>query len=473
MIEADATLRQRTGLQYVLDLLHPVTPYGAERVRRLRFYAPGERAALEDAFHNVAEAMRALADMPDLCARLERLLMPLRDIRGTLRRLGETILTEVELFEVKRFLLQLGQIAPLWAQVGEGFRGLAITDESAALSLLDPDNRRAAGFAVHSTELYIIVEEKRIIEAELRAADAENRPALLARRAELCAREERANLAERARLTEALRPFAAALFSNITTLGALDFTLQQAKLARARGGVRPRITENTLSFAEMDYPPVADALLERGRAFTRLSIDAPEGVAVITGANMGGKSVVLRALALQLLLCHAGFFALAESAALPLLDGVWLSGEDLADAAGGLSTFGAEVVALQRHIAAIDAGGRYFWALDEPARGTNPQEGAALVGALVRRLAQTHSFVVVATHFDGAAQDANAHYQAAGLRPLPETLPDTDRQALLAAHMAYGLHPVPRDAKPPHDALTVCRLLGLDAAVVQDMAERL
>ncbi|MFR2332453.1 MAG: MutS-related protein [Flavonifractor plautii] len=67
------------------------------------------------------------------------------------------------------------------------------------------------------------------------------------------------------------------------------------------------------------------------------------GCTVITGANMGGKTVSLRSTVLSLLLCQCGFFVFAKSASLPLFHRVDLILADSGPGAGGLSSFGKEV----------------------------------------------------------------------------------------------------------------------------------
>lgn len=63
--------RRELGFQYVLDLLAPCSPYGAELVRKPRFFAPREREALEAEWANVQAAIdgcRALARNTAGCA---------------------------------------------------------------------------------------------------------------------------------------------------------------------------------------------------------------------------------------------------------------------------------------------------------------------------------------------------------------------------------------------------------------------
>lgn len=470
----DHDLRTRAGFQYLLDSMTPASPYGKALVRRPPFFGPEDRPALEQAWHNVGVAMEGLRTQAAGYEALHHLLSQMRDIRGTLRRMADTVLHEVELFELKRFLLQLARLVPMFSALGAPYAGIAFTEETAALDLLDPEGRRLAAYAVHdaySKPLAQARAAKRSVEQALRAANDEaSRAALLAERQGWVAREEAETLAVREGLTEALRPFAAALLRNAEMIGMLDFTVQKAVLARRYGMTRPRICAEGVCLQGMFNPRHADALAERGLSFTPLTLEAPAGATVLTGANMGGKSVALETALLNVLLCQSGFFTCAEAAAVPLFDAVHLIAEDAADAGTGLSSFGTEVVRIQALLDAVQGDALCFIAMDEPARGTNPREGAALVRALVSRLAALPSVSIVATHFDGVAQAAQAHYQAAGLRDLPQALPpQADRLAFLAAHMDYGLVRVSNAAQAPQEALAICRLLGLDPAVVADM----
>ena len=45
MIAVKFEEKEKIGLQYALETLHGCSPFGQERIRRLRFYAPEERGA--------------------------------------------------------------------------------------------------------------------------------------------------------------------------------------------------------------------------------------------------------------------------------------------------------------------------------------------------------------------------------------------------------------------------------------------
>ena len=83
----------------------------------------------------------------------------------------------------------------------------------------------------------------------------------------------------------------------------LDLLLAKARLARRFGCVRPEIDpQGRVEASDMIHPEVADHLRARGGAFTPVSLMLERGTTVITGANMGGKSVSLKSTTLNLLL---------------------------------------------------------------------------------------------------------------------------------------------------------------------------
>ena len=65
MIEIRFEERVKIGLQYVLESLHGCSPFGQEKIRRLRFYTPEERAELETELYNVERAAAAAEELKD------------------------------------------------------------------------------------------------------------------------------------------------------------------------------------------------------------------------------------------------------------------------------------------------------------------------------------------------------------------------------------------------------------------------
>lgn len=258
------------------------------------------------------------------------------------------------------------------------------------------------------------------------------------------------------------------------TIGDIDLTVEKARLARRCGGVMPSFTESSLAMTDMVNPKIADLLKDQKKSFTPVSIALSRGATVITGANMGGKSVALKSVALNIVLAHCGFFPFAKSASLPLFDSMYIVSEDLESVDRGLSSFGGEIVRFNEVMRRIE-NEFAFLLLDEFARGTNPDEGAAIVQSVTQYLNRCNAVSVLATHYDGVVQYASAHYQVIGLKEL-----DVEQLArelaglsgdvgvtLIGRHMNYGLYRVEGKEDCPRDALNICRLLGMKNEIVE------
>ena len=475
--------RVKIGLQYALDTLHLNCPFGQERVRHLKFYRPDERAALERELADTARAAEHADALQRLYEEIMVVLCRVKDIRPSLRRCAEgTCLDSVELFEVKGYLMRLMELQPLLAALSEatGIDDLTLPDPTEALHVLDPDNTRSRGFYIPdgATErLKAIRAEKKRLEAALYRAETDaERSELKNQRTRVCADEEAEERTVRQSMCEALKPWVDPLRMSTETVGRLDLLLNKALFAKRYGGVQPEITESTLELVDMIHPELFDLLAEKGRSFVPVSIALERGATVITGANMGGKSVALKTLALHVLLFQAGFLLPAKRARLPLFWDVRMLFEDLQSIQSGLSGFGSEIVQFQRALDAVEQGFSLFL-LDEFARGTNPDEGARIVQAVTRYLNGVNAISVLSTHYDRVAEAANRHYQIIGLRDVDPaqiqrelSAGAEDGVALIARHMNYGLYRVNGSADCPKDALNICRMLSLKPEILEQIA---
>ena len=467
-MELTHTLREHAGLKWVLDRLNPLSPFGRAAARSLRWYGPGEESALEDELSNVERAIPLWAENGPKFRALTRCLPLFHDIRGSLDRDRGNPFDLVELFEVKHFLLTLEQLAAAYAALPP-FTGVAFTPMGEALDLLDPSGRRLPAFSIEDSchpELGPLRREKNALEAAIRTAPEGEKAALLEQRRTLAVREDALELEVRRGLTASLLALRDDFLANMEALARLDLILAKALLARRYGCVRPALRrDGRVVLRGLRHPQVAHDLEARGEEFTPVDLTLEKGCTVITGANMGGKTVSLRGVTLALLLCQCGFFVFAETAELPLFHRVALILADSGPGSGGLSSFGGEVHALD----ALLRESRetfFFLALDEFARGTNPQEGAALARTLVRYLNGLDCVALMTTHYDGVSDAAAAHYQVAGLVREISGDEDDDPRVRIARRMDYRLLSAPPGAPCPRDALRVCRLLNLDPALL-------
>lgn len=399
-------------------------------------------------------------------------------MHNTFARLSHTTLDEVELFELKAFLRLVRQAAEIAANLSAeyGLEDFVFRNTDEAFDLLKAD--KGEGFFVEdglSDKLFAARRDKEAANAALARAENEERLAA-AKQAHLeaAAREEAALEEARAKLCSLLRPFAEDFSYNSSLAGRLDLTLAKARLAYATNAVKPSVSGDKLRLKELTNPEKAEKLGLRGAAFTPVSIEAERGVTLITGANMGGKSVALKTVALNVLLALAGFFVYASEATVPLFGFVEILNENMQSVDRGLSTFGGEIVRLNSVMQKLKSGEYGLCLMDEFAGGTNFEEGSRIFRAAERALNEMNGIFILTTHFDGVSADANALYQVKGLSGADLASLDreiecgADGAELVAQYMDYGLVKVEDKTKGvPKDAVAVCKLLRLDSDVLK------
>ncbi len=296
--------------------------------------------------------------------------------------------------------------------------------------------------------------------------------AALRRRDAAAASVARAEEAVRAKLASTIREHGTALEAAVHAFGEVDVLIAAARFARAQRCTVATIgTDGKLAFKGGRFTPLERDLATTGRSFTPIDL-ALDGIAVLTGPNMGGKSVALRTCGFIAACAAFGLPVPATSAQVTLFEEiVWLGvGADEDDGTGGLlSSFAREVVRLRDTL--VDGARPRLVLLDEFARTTTPHEGKALLIAVIGRLRKEHACGLAATHLGGVAAAAGTrHYAVRGLRGIPQR-PATDdlAQALetLAASMDYTLEEVPGERAREADAIALASLLGIDADVIE------
>ena len=476
MIKLSFSQKSACGFKYILDKAEPYSAPGKNALKKAEFFAPDKKAELLTELENVERLKKAVRSKE--VSRLESVFFHLKDLHNTFARLSHTTLDEVELFELKAFLRLVRQAAEIAANLSAeyGLEDFVFRNTDEAFDLLKAD--KGEGFFVEdglSDKLFAARRDKEAANAALARAENEERLAA-AKQAHLeaAAREEAALEEARAKLCSLLRPFAEDFSYNSSLAGRLDLTLAKARLAYATNAVKPSVSGDKLRLKELTNPETAEKLGLRGAAFTPVSIEAERGVTLITGANMGGKSVALKTVALNVLLALAGFFVYASEATVPLFGFVEILNENMQSVDRGLSTFGGEIVRLNSVMQKLKSGEYGLCLMDEFAGGTNFEEGSRIFRAAERALNEMNGIFILTTHFDGVSADANALYQVKGLSGADLASLDreiecgADGAELVAQYMDYGLVKVEDKTKGvPKDAVAVCKLLRLDSDVLK------
>ncbi len=304
---------------------------------------------------------------------------------------------------------------------------------------------------------------------------------------EVCARRDKLIIAEKAAedevlalLTARIRAGKAALEACRAAICRIDVLRAKAALSLEFGLRRPRLsrTAGTIKIKNGRLLPLEARLSAEGLKYTPLSCELPEHACVITGSNMGGKTVALQTIVFLQLTAQRGLPVPADRFEAPLFEAVHYIGDAGRGAEAGLSGFGLECRSLMD--ALPDAGRRALFVFDEFARTTNSDEAGALLSALAEKFAAgKKARALFTTHFSGVASvpglgryrmkglDAPAfasYFGAeAGAGRGKETL--SARLRMINRFMRYELL-CDEGSKGTYDALKVARLLGVDNALL-------
>lgn len=475
----DAEQREQVGLSFILEKLDLLTPYGIEEKKHIKPYGRANKSELIAEFENIDKVLLSLKENKIVYREIERCFYKLKDIRASIKRCENLItLDDVELFEIKSFGMLMGDFLETFGKLDLKIDCLKFYSLEELVTLLDPEEKRIPTFYIYdkySKGLKNIRFEKRSLEEKIMIENnGERLKELKALRLKKVIEEEEEELSIRRHITEELSKYVLEIEENIKSVAKLDLLLAKAKLAVSYGGIKPIISEKMeLHFKNLFNPEIKEILGQRGKEYTPISIDLKDGTTIITGANMGGKSVALKSIVLNLMLSQCGFFVFTEEAVVPVVDFIYFISDDMQSISKGLSTFGAEIIKLKEVILSAKSQ-KGFIALDEFARGTNPKEGYYLVKSLAKYLLNFNSISLISTHYDGVVEEKMVHYQVSGLKNVDfnslKYKIDLNRKysvEIIQEHMDYKLERVSKESKVPKDALNICMLLGLEEELVE------
>lgn len=380
----------------------------------------------------------------------ECVLYDIHNISGSIILLknGE-ILDDIGLFELKAFCLACkklqGMIKPLQS---EEFHFASLQD---IISLLDPEGLEVNQFYIFPAYREGLAEKRKLFEQYKK----EDSPEANVMYNEIMEIENEV----REELCKKLRPHSDRILKEINRVALLDISIAKAELNIELNLVKPSIaSNNTIKYTKIFNPIVKEALNKKGKDFQAIDIEVSEKPILITGANMAGKTVVLKTLALSQLMIQFGMFSPCEKCEVALFDNVLTSIGDKQNENEGLSSFASEILGLDNIIKQVKTQKPYLVLVDELARTTNPVEGVKLLNGFITTVSQGKSLTVVTTHYSNIKAEAkrlrvkgfiNRNLQA------PISLDN------LSDNIDYSL--IPDDSvSVPNEAINLCRLLGID-----------
>lgn len=361
-------------------------------------------------------------------------LQGVKDIRTTIKNLRQSsTLDDIELFEVKHLAILSTEVVKLLKEHNLD-QVVEIPSLDEVITILDPDGMKIASFYVYDS----YCEQLKDLRIQMRK-NPEQQDELILEAAEI---EEDV----RRDLTRQLHSHVDDIERALVALAKVDIDVAKARQMVELGLCFPSISSDGSScYKAMFHPQVKEALSRAGKQFQPVNICYAYRPTLITGANMGGKTVVLKTITLCQYLFQFGFGIPASEACIAIKDEIMFCIGDEQSIEKGLSSFAAEMKNIDAVIKASRENRKLLALIDEPARTTNPTEGTALVQALLKVLATKQMSLVMTTHYDiepGSAYCLRVKGFDNGL-------------------MNYSLVEV-EDGEVPHEALNIAQSLGID-----------
>ena len=421
------------GLRFILDELCAHSSYSRKLL--LESTMMHDRESIEKSYSVLKEFYHVVEndDNKNAIQTLQFKLCKLKDINNTISRLSSsTVIDDIELYEVKSLALLSADVKNILEKLNL-INVIEIPTLDDVVKILDPDGLRIATFYIYDS----YSEELAVLRKKLKEKD-------------FCQEEIYNKVMEvedaiRAKLSEALKPFASTLCEALNALADVDLNLAKALQMKELGLCFPTISnDNVATYKGIFHPEVKNILDKEKREYQKVDIQFGMKPVIIMGANMGGKTIVLKTLAMSQYLLQFGFGIPADSAEMMIYDEMFCLTTDDQSLNKGLSSFAAEMKNIDAVIKASHDDKKILALIDEPARSTNPTEGTALVSSLVKLLQDKDMSLIIVTHYNIKT------YNNKCLRV----------KGLIDGKMNYELVET-HEGEVPHEALNIAENLGV------------
>ncbi|KAJ1868413.1 Mismatch repair protein msh3 [Coemansia sp. RSA 989] len=184
----------------------------------------------------------------------------------------------------------------------------------------------------------------------------------------------------------------------VSALATVDALFSLAILARQQGYCRPELVD---SEASVDLVAAVNPIIGTNSAVfvaNDIKLGTEESRAMIlSGPNAGGKSTLIRTVALISIMAQCGSYVPAQSARLSIIDGIFTRMGASDNLMAGESTFMVEMRETAELLCQVTP--RSLAILDELGRGTSTHDGAAIAFAVLDYLVQKRPLTFFVTHY--------------------------------------------------------------------------
>lgn len=466
-------IEQQSGFKFMTDELVFSSPIGRKKLMHRQFYTNAFELKMElDIQEAVCEFAQKHRDTAVMAQLIEQ-LCHVNDISNSVVNLVDgNVLDDIQLFEIKKFSLISDKVSKLLTE--NGFDWIPFHDLTVVIDTLDPDKNRLPQFHIYSSYKPELAEVRQKID---QCTDDEEIEKLKWEESQM---EDKIRTA----LSKRLSMKALQIQQNLDQIGYLDLLMAHAEQIRKWQLCKPTIVEDKSKSkgccscdTEDDHGtstgPNEPKNVEGNSKFTGLfnplvkhstgnfqaiNIELRHTPTLITGANMSGKTVLLKTIGLAQTMCQFGFFVPAAEAEIALVDDILFSIGDKQSEMNGLSSFAVEILNIDKIIKSVKEGQQILALVDELARTTNPEEGKALVSGFIQIMRQYHVDALITTHYSGLQGDCR-RLRVKGLKIKNNEKNITPEN--INQYMDYSLVETTQD-DVPMEAISIAEIFNVD-----------
>ncbi len=274
------------GLRFMIDDLETHSGFSRRLLLDTEMYV--DRNIIEHQYE-ILSAFYDVVATPENRVAVDTLtfrLCNLKDLSGTVKNLRHKVaLNEIELFEVKSLAMLLAEIQSIMKELKLDTH-ISIPDLNEVVRLLDPDGLRISSFYIYDSyserlkELRKMMKNSETVDEHLFNEITEIEDEI------------------RGQLSASLWLFADALLEAQKALATIDINIAKARQMMRFGLCFPSVEDDITCYEGMFNPEVKAILNKNNKDYQTVDISFGKTPTIITGANMGGKTVVIKTLAL-------------------------------------------------------------------------------------------------------------------------------------------------------------------------------
>lgn len=401
-------------------------------------------------------------------AKVRRILTYLNDISGTIKQLEQDqVLDDISLFQIKEFSIACYKIKSYLFDIdkfiNENSVGqLSLPDLSKPINILDPEGLLLSQFYIYNAYSKELTQKRKLWE---KAKKEKNEEEITSLYLECQAIEDKI----RERLSNELKEYANDLKTSIKVIGNIDMYFALAEYFTNNHFIKPIFSNknNKITYKGLSYPPLEKQLSSKNQKYQPIDISLTTKPCLVTGANMAGKTILLKSLSLSQYLLQFGFYLPAKKAEVVLVEDILTSIGDYQNEEQGLSSYASEILILNDIIKQVRSGKEYLVLVDELARTTNPNEGVALVNSFLNIMSKGGSFSITTTHYSGVKAEC---YRLRVKGFIPNKSQEKLSLKDIPNQIDYSLIE-DKEEKIPNEALNLAQLLGIDEEFIEKARE--